>query len=145
MPSAAPRPCRITGCRALVADGTGYCPAHKRAALLSFADPSRGSRHERGYGTRWDVIRERILLRDAGMCQECLRNGVANYCAGKRFGAYVDHITPRAQGGTDDDENLQTLCRACHTVKTDREKNVGRGGRKSQTPIATGPSAQQNF
>lgn len=30
----------------------------------------------------------------------------------------VDHIVPRAQGGTDAPENLQPLCHACHSRKT---------------------------
>jgi 5-methylcytosine-specific restriction endonuclease McrA len=30
----------------------------------------------------------------------------------------VDHIVPRSRGGTDNIENLQTLCRNCHRRKT---------------------------
>jgi 5-methylcytosine-specific restriction protein A len=30
----------------------------------------------------------------------------------------VDHITPLAKGGTDEDDNLQLLCLACHEKKT---------------------------
>ena len=29
-----------------------------------------------------------------------------------------DHITPRAEGGSDDPSNLQWLCRNCHGLKT---------------------------
>ncbi|MCY3972923.1 MAG: DNA methyltransferase [Candidatus Dadabacteria bacterium] len=29
----------------------------------------------------------------------------------------VDHITPRAKGGTDDDDNLQLLCGRCNSIK----------------------------
>lgn len=128
MPSAAPSPCRHPGCTALVRDGAGYCEAHKRAAPGSFSDTERGTRHERGYGTDWDKRRLRILKRDNGLCQECLRNGVLTAVGGRPYTAYCDHIVPKTEGGTDDDSNLQTLCRACHTVKTDREKNRWRGG-----------------
>ena len=50
------------------------------------------------------------------LCQECLRHG--------RFvtGNDVDHIVPKALGGSDDMDNLQTLCRACHKQKTVAER-----------------------
>lgn len=126
MATLAPKPCRHPGCSALVSDGSGRCEKH-RVARGSFADRSRGSRHERGYGTEWDKRRERILQRDNGLCQECLRHGRVTGVGGKPYSAFVDHIIPKAEGGTDDDENLQTLCRTCHTAKTDIEKNRGRG------------------
>ena len=127
MPIAPPKPCRQFGCGQLVRDGSGYCAAHKRSQTGSFADHERGTRHERGYGTDWDKRRKRILERDSGLCQECLRNGYVKTVGNKPFSAYVDHIVPKAQGGSDDDTNLQVLCRSCHTAKTDLEKNQGRG------------------
>jgi 5-methylcytosine-specific restriction protein A len=33
----------------------------------------------------------------------------------------VDHITPKALDGTDDEANLQGLCESCHRQKTQRE------------------------
>lgn len=30
----------------------------------------------------------------------------------------VDHIVPLFKGGTDEDANLQEICRACHSLKT---------------------------
>lgn len=126
MPVSAKRPCRYPGCGRLI-DAGGYCAEHKKAPAGSFADRSRGTRHERGYGTKWEKIRERILRRDNGLCQECLRNGRVTPVGHKPFTAYCDHIVPKAEGGTDDDSNLQTLCRACHQAKTDREKNRARG------------------
>lgn len=126
MPVSAKRPCRHPGCRQLIEAG-GYCEEHKRPARGSFSDADRGTRHERGYGSKWDKIRERILRRDNGLCQECLRNGRLTVVGHKPFSAYCDHIVPKAEGGTDDDSNLQTLCRACHQAKTDAEKNRARG------------------
>lgn len=119
MPTAAARPCRHTGCGALVTDGSGRCQKHK-VAPGSFADKSRGSRHERGYGTAWNKIRVVILKRDSGLCQPCLAAGRVTVAT------QVDHIIPRAQGGTDTEDNLRSICKACHQAKTDREKNVGR-------------------
>lgn len=125
MPTAAPKPCRHPGCGALVRDGGSRCATHKRPMPGSFADRSRGTRHERGYGGTWEKTRERILRRDNGLCQECLRNGVLTSVGDKPYSAWCDHIIPKAEGGTDDDTNLQTLCRSCHQKKTDAEKARG--------------------
>lgn len=122
MPVAAPKPCRHPGCGKLVTDGGGYCPIHKRTAPGSFADKSRGSSKERGYGWQWQKLRERILRRDNGLCQPCLEAGRVSAAS------HVDHKTPKSRGGTDADENLQAICVTCHKAKTDREKNDGRRG-----------------
>lgn len=61
-------------------------------------------------------IRERVLKRDKGLCQLCLRGGVV------REAKTVDHIIPKAHGGTDADSNLQSLCWPCHKAKTARER-----------------------
>jgi 5-methylcytosine-specific restriction protein A len=73
---------------------------------------SHTSRHERGYGAAWDKLRARILTRDKHLCQACKRKGrltAANQ---------VDHIKPKAKGGTDDEQNLQSLCKPCHDAKS---------------------------
>jgi 5-methylcytosine-specific restriction enzyme A len=80
----------------------------------------RGSRHARGYGTRWERIRRQVLARDDGICQECSRQGIATPAHA------VDHIRPKAHGGTDDMDNLQSLCKRCHAVKTAAESNRAR-------------------
>ncbi len=38
----------------------------------------------------------------------------------------VDHIIPKALGGTDERSNLQGLCRSHHSAKTMRERVAGR-------------------
>lgn len=58
----------------------------------------------------------RVLKRDKGLCQLCLRAGVV------REAKTVDHIIPKAHGGTDADSNLQSLCWPCHKAKTARER-----------------------
>lgn len=40
-------------------------------------------------------------------------------CCGSRVDLAVDHIQPRRWGGTDDLDNLQTLCRRCNVSKRD--------------------------
>ncbi|HNB69181.1 HNH endonuclease [Accumulibacter sp.] len=116
MPIAAARPCRHPGCGQLVRDGSGYCLAHESERKVgTFSDPNRGSRHQRGYGSRWDVARKRILERDAGLCQVCLSNGQVTVAT------QVDHIIPKCNGGEDGDDNLQAICKPCHQAKTASE------------------------
>lgn len=73
------------------------------------------SRHERGYGTQWDKLRKRILIRDKYLCQVCLKQGIPTPAK------QVDHIIPKAQLGTDDTDNLQSICIPCHKAKTKAE------------------------
>lgn len=118
MPKAAPKPCVM--CATLVYDGTSRCAAHKVLAG-SFADKRRGSSQERGYGRQWVHARNRVMLRDCGICQPCKADGIVH------MGTEVDHIVPKAEGGTDDDANLQTICKARHRAKTQAEAARGRG------------------
>jgi 5-methylcytosine-specific restriction protein A len=52
---------------------------------------------KRGYGRPWEIRRARILQRDKYLCQNCRRHGIATKATS------VDHIIPKARGGTDDD------------------------------------------
>ncbi|WKB52300.1 HNH endonuclease [Eleftheria terrae] len=122
MPKAAPKPCRHLGCTQLVTDGTSRCAAHK-VVPGSFADRNRGNRHQRGYGTAWDKLRAQVLKRDAGICQPCLAEGIVH------SGTDVDHIVPKAEGGTDALSNLRCICRARHQAKTGRDAARGRARR----------------
>lgn len=117
MPVSAPKPCGHPGCGVLVRDGTSRCPKHPKAN--SFADKARGNRHQRGYGTAWDKLRAQAIARDEGLCQPCERQQHIT------IGSAVDHIKPKAEGGTDDLSNLQCICRACHLTKTAEEAQRG--------------------
>lgn len=79
------------------------------------------SRHARGYGTEWVKARDRILKRDAYMCQPCLTAGRPTPAT------QVDHIIPKAKGGTDDPDNLQAICTDCHDAKSAREAAEAQG------------------
>ena len=63
-------------------------------------------------GHAWAKIRTRIMRRDCGLCQLCLRNGRVTQAK------QVDHVRALLNGGNDDDENLQAICHSCHTEKT---------------------------
>lgn len=117
MPVSAPKPCSHPGCGVLVRDGTSRCPKHPK--VNSYADKARGTRHQRGYGTAWDKLRAQVIERDDGLCQPCEHKQLIT------LGSAVDHITPKAEGGTDDLTNLQCICRACHLAKTADEAKRG--------------------
>lgn len=116
MPIAPPKPCRHPGCGQLVFDGAGYCVKHKRPSS-NWAAPERGSSHSRGYGWQWQKLRKLILARDNGLCQACLKFGRVTEAT------HVDHIAPKARGGTDTLDNLQALCEECHKAKTAAESS----------------------
>lgn len=63
------------------------------------------------------------MRRDVWLCQPCKSKGritPATEC---------DHITPKAKGGTDDLDNLQAICRGCHSAKTEAEAAEAQGRR----------------
>ncbi len=116
MPARIPRPCRKHGCGKTTTDQSGYCDAHSHEGWQQY---QRGqSRHQRGYGSAWDKRRARVLLRDKHLCQNHLRMTPAVVVTAKT----VDHIIPKARGGTDADSNLESLCWPCHHAKTARER-----------------------
>lgn len=80
-----------------------------------------GTRHQRGYGSAWDRLRVGILARDMHLCQPCLAEGRATPAR------TVDHIKPKAKGGTDNPENLRAICDECHKAKTTAEGHEAKG------------------
>ena len=68
------------------------------------------------------ATRDRILARDCGLCQVCAQLGWV------RLAHQVDHIRELADGGTDDDANLQAICSACHRVKSRLAELARRAG-----------------
>lgn len=82
----------------------------------------KGSRHSRGYGSAWDRLRQQVLRRDNWLCQGCLRDGRITGLGIKPRDHAVDHVIPKAHGGTDDLSNLQSLCNPCHDAKTAKDE-----------------------
>lgn len=122
MPTLPPKPCRHHGCAQLVRDGSGYCGNHQGDRRINrFGDDRRGSASSRGYGSDWRVLRDQVMQRDGGLCQPCRQLGRVSVAK------QVDHVVPKAEGGTDDLANLQAICPACHAAKTGREAARGRG------------------
>lgn len=66
----------------------------------------------------WKALRERVLFRDGRRCQG-EGDGIGRVCGAEATD--VDHVVPASQGGTDDLDNLQSLCRWHHRRKTGHE------------------------
>lgn len=79
----------------------------------------RPNSYRRGYGGKsWANTRKRVLIRDSFQCRACGR------VCGAPGEAHVDHIVPKKISGDDSEGNLQTLCAACHTKKTNLENKA---------------------
>ena len=109
MPNLPLRPCSFSGCSVL-----GPCPMHQRKVTPVLQgrmyDDRRMSSTQRGYGYKWQKFRTDYILRHPYCCK-----------CGKPT-TDVDHKLPRARGGTDDERNLQPLCKHCHNGKTGMER-----------------------
>jgi 5-methylcytosine-specific restriction protein A len=117
MPVSPPKPCRHPMCPELVL--TPYCPAHSESMD---ATRYRGSSASRGYDSAWKRVRLQALRRDKYLCQHCLAVGRATVAVD------VDHIIPLAVDPSRrlDLSNTQSLCRACHRIKSEQDKSIPR-------------------
>lgn len=68
---------------------------------------SRQKETERTRGRRWMDLRHVVLVEEP-VCMICERSASVE----------VDHIIPICKGGTDERNNLQGVCKACHDDKT---------------------------
>jgi len=59
------------------------------------------------YPADWDDIRAEVLDRDNHRCKKC---GMENLL-------HIHHIIPLSESGTNDPENLITLCGHCHQIE----------------------------
>jgi 5-methylcytosine-specific restriction endonuclease McrA/shikimate kinase len=110
MPTKPLKPCSHPGCGVLTIEP--FCIKHEGQHKQERSNWSKQSPKERGYGWTWTKIRKLVMLRDGGICQVCLANNII------KEATEVDHIVPKTQGGTDEDHNLQAICKSCHQDKT---------------------------
>ncbi|WP_131669528.1 HNH endonuclease [Psychrobacter pygoscelis] len=110
-------PCRQRGCPNIVKrKDKGYCDEHAdQRSNWTKRQRRFGNSGQRGYGHEWRKLRKTVLERDDYLCVICRDTGVLIPATD------VDHIVPKAQGGTDDSNNLQSLCKSCHRRKTANE------------------------
>jgi hypothetical protein len=96
------------------------------------ADPSvKPWGYQQGPNYGYQNTRARILDRDKHTCQHC-------HGKSKDTSLEVHHIIFRAKGGSNDDENLITLCHTCHTQLHNGEIELKlKGTKKSNLSYAT--------
>lgn len=107
--------CRHAACGKAI-EAPGYCEKHQKDATGWNRSHGDKSASERGYGWAWKKLRDRIMQRDYGLCQPHIRQGIV------KPAHEVDHKIPKAQGGTDDEPNLEAICTECHRAKTAAER-----------------------
>ena len=96
MPWKAKSGCSTPGCSYLTWRD-GKCKRHQRP-----------SASQRGYGAHWTLIRAEHLQLEP-YCRVCGAQATD-----------VDHIVPKRAGGSENRQNLQSLCKQCHSAKTGR-------------------------
>ncbi|MFR6141815.1 MAG: RNA-guided endonuclease IscB [Finegoldia sp.] len=84
--------------------------------------------YQRGFNYGFSSRKEAVLNRDSYTCQ---------ICGAKHTRLEVHHIVYRSKGGTDDEDNLITLCESCHKKIHTGEINVGLKAKKLRLKEAT--------
>jgi len=118
MPMQPKRICSRPGC---LNYGTakGLCDKHTVARSGKWKDKD-GENRKTNYGSFWGQLRARIMKRDGYLCQPCKHKNRLTKAV------EVDHIIPKSSGGHDNLDNLQSICRKCHAIKTNAEAVNGR-------------------
>lgn len=112
MAQSAKRPCHVPGCSGY-SEHEGYCQRHsyKRASNRPRKYTKRKKTTQRGYGTNHQQLRK-IIKYQQPMCAVC--GDPANE---------LDHVDGNAFNLSRD--NLQMLCKSCHSKKTVKEQGGG--------------------
>lgn len=103
----------------------------QRASLMALCDKRLGGYMEERGGAIWSHrslsegyvsggVRYEVLKRAKYRCELCGAHET-------QTALHIDHIIPRAKGGSDDLSNFQVLCMSCNTSKRDRDDTDFRG------------------
>ncbi len=105
------RHCAQQGCSVIVEQGR--CAQHKRPEWKPSYDNSPRVR-----GATLQRKRAALFAREP-LCRLCAASGRVTPAVIR------DHIVPLAEGGTDDDSNIQPICKDCDRVKSQAEARRG--------------------
>jgi 5-methylcytosine-specific restriction protein A len=112
MPNKSKKPCAYQGCRELTTNR--FCEAHAREAMNRYNKLHRSQDSNKKYGRSWRKIRASYLSKNP-LCELCETTG-------KLIPAnMVHHKIKLSDGGTNAQENLQSLCNSCHSRLHARE------------------------
>lgn len=84
----------------------------------------RKTANQRGYDRRWKRLRDEFIEQHP-LCKHCEERGQVT------MAKEIDHIIPFSDLSDPlrlCSDNLQSLCRRCHAIKTASEQRPGRGG-----------------
>jgi 5-methylcytosine-specific restriction protein A len=96
-------------------------PVHRAVPARTKVHHAAPPRYGQGRGGRpWRRKRDAVLKRDGHLCRQCRREGALT------LASQVDHVVPVAEGGTDDETNLEAICDLHHLAKTQAEARRGR-------------------
>ena len=115
------RLCNKAGCRVLVDYNESYCDKHKPIKTSNITYKQRkeqGGKYFWFYKSKaWRNASYQYRLNNP-CCEMCLKSGIV------RKADVVDHIIEIRDDYSKrlDEENLQSLCHACHNKKTVRER-----------------------
>lgn len=104
MPYKPKKPCRYPGCPALIDPSERYCSKHKSIANYYYDRYRRNPVTKIKYGRPWQKIRNAYIA-EHPICEVCHSARATE----------VHHKLPLKCGGTHDIENLQALCKSCHS------------------------------
>lgn len=103
--------CRRPGCPGLVRDGVCSVCGLMRKQRERVADEMRGSAASRGYDGRWQRVRA-MHLSAHPLCADCADTGRVVEAT------EVHHRVALRKGGTHNSDNLLSLCKSCHSIRT---------------------------
>ena len=109
MPKKPKRPCSYPGCPNLT-DGR-FCEKHQKQENRRYEKYDRTPEMKKRYGRAWKKIRDRHMA-EYPLCEMCKKQGRLTPAE------EVHHIVPLSHGGTHEESNLMSLCKACHSEIT---------------------------
>ena len=102
--------------------------AHLMKNPLLISEKIKHWGYQRGFDYNFASRKEAILNRDNYTCQ---------YCGKKNKRLEVHHIIYRSNGGTDDENNLITLCEECHSKVHKNELVINKKPKRMNLHFAT--------
>ena len=118
--------CKYPGCPKTTTAKHGYCPEHKKKTDQSYQ--KERTVHKLYYTKRWENLRK-IVLNNQPFCADPYGHH-QRYVEGRVLATEVDHIDGDPKNNFyqpgHPQNNLQALCKACHSRKTAIEQ--GRWG-----------------
>lgn len=107
MPKKPKRSCSYPDCPSLT-DGR-YCEKHEKLTNKQYEHYGRKYRKNERYGTTWRKVRD-LYIKAHHFCEECFcKHGIL------KPAEHVHHIKPLEKGGTNEADNLMSLCKSCHS------------------------------